>query len=311
MIQRFALAAILLVAGCASTNSETILNPDPPTGMETIELPGAQEISGENISILPPDEPESAGKLVCGDQITIQVYDQPSLSMELRIPQSGKISYPVIGELQIAGKTIGEIEADLKKRLEAQILNNAQVTVLVKSYIKRSVFVLGSIKKPGSFEIPFGKNLSMLQAISMAGGFSTDADKESILLLREYSGKRQVFQISYSEIIGKTGSEKTVNLSDGDVLIIKEQGKVYVLGRVNAPGGFSLLADKKMTLTKVISLAKGFDALAAQGRTTVIRSLSDGTTRIFRIDVGQIFSGKLCDPIMLPGDMVYVPESFF
>jgi polysaccharide export outer membrane protein len=110
----------------------------------------------------------------------------------------------------------------------------------------------------------------------------------------------------------KKGSiKKDINLKEGDVLIVQERGKVYVLGKVKAPGGFDLPVGEKLTLTKVISLAKGFDSLAAQSRTTVIRKLPDGSTRIFRINFGDICSGSISDPVILPGDIVFVPESFF
>ena len=311
MVARLAVLCAALLAGCSALSSNTVVTPDTPEGMETIELPGGQEESSTPTSTLPPDEPEISNKLAPGDLIAIQVYDQPTLSLELRIPLSGEVSYPVIGRVRLAGRTIEEVEADVKSRLEEKILNCAQVTVLVKSYNERSLYVLGNVKKPGSYSIPFGKTLTLLQAVSKAGGFSEGADRDGILLMREAGGKRAAYRIAYSEIVKKGSIEKDVKLKDGDVLIVQERGKVYVLGNVNAPGGFAPPASGKLTLTKVISLAKGFNPLAAQSRTTVIRSLSDGTTRIFRINVGHIFSGALRDPVVQPGDIVFVPESFF
>ncbi len=311
MVLRIAVLCALLLGGCAAATENTVANPQTPTGMETIELPGAQEESSTPASSLPPEEPQLADRLAPGDFVAIQVYDQPNLSLELRIPMSGVVSYPVIGKVQLVGKTIEEVETDVKSRLEQKILNSAQVTLLVKSYNKRCAYVLGNVEKPGSFEIAFGKSLSLLQAISMAGGFSKDADKDSVLLMRDNGTKRVAYRIACSEIVKKGSLEKDIKLKDGDVLIVQERGKVYVLGKVNSPGGFTAPADEKMTLTKAITLARGFSSVASQSRTTVIRTLPDGTTRIFRINVGEIFNGKLRDPIVQPGDIVFVPESFF
>lgn len=308
---RIMILCMLGVAGCGSLSRTETLKPEAPVGMETIEVPGAEEESSTPISSVPPEAPKPASKLMPGDLIAIQVYDQPGLTMELRVPLSGELSYPVIGKVVLAGRTVEEIEAEVKSRLEKEILNSAQVTVLLKSVNKRSVYVLGSVKSPGAYEIPFGKSLSVLQAVSKAGGFGGDADKDNMLLVRSSKGKRRAYRIAYSDIVGKGNLERDAKLADGDVLIIQEQGRVYVLGRVNAPGGFTIPANEKMTLTKAISLAKGFDPLAAQGRTTVIRALPDGTTRIFRINVGQIFDGALRDPVIVPGDIVFIPESFF
>lgn len=304
-------AAFLLAAGCGALSDSTLVTPDPPAGMESIDIPGSTQESVTPAGALPPGRPEGISKLVPGDLVSIQVYGQPDLSLEMRIPFSGKVNYPVIGEVKLAGKKTGEVEADVKTRLEEKLLNCAQVTVLVKEYNTRSVYVLGSVNKPGSYEITFGRSLSLLQAVSKAGGYTDEADRDNMLLVREKDGKRTAYSIAYTDIVKKGGVEKDVQLQDGDILIVQERGKVYVLGKVSAPGGFTVPSSEKLTLTKALSLAKWFDPVAAPSKTTVIRTLPDGTTRIFRINVGSILSGQLSDPTILPGDIVFVPESIF
>jgi protein involved in polysaccharide export with SLBB domain len=213
--------------------------------------------------------------------------------------------------LKLGGKTALEVEKDVKARLEKNMLPDAQVTVIVKEYNKQSVFVLGNVEKPGSFDIQFGKSLTFLQAVSKAGGFSSNADRDSMLLIRETKGKREAYKIAYSDIVEEGKVENDIKLADGDILIIREQKKVYVLGRVNAPGGFSFPAEGKLTLSKVISLARGFHNLAASNRTSVIRSMPDGTTRIYRVNVDSIFKGDISDIELAPGDIVFVPETLF
>jgi polysaccharide export outer membrane protein len=278
--------------------------------METFDMPGSEEEAVLTASSLPPDEPELHDRLVPGDLIAIQVYEEPGLSLELIIPLGGEVSYPEIGNVQLVGRTIKEVETDIRARLEDK-LTSPQVTVLLKGRNKRSAYVLGSVRNPGSYEIPFGKSLTVLQALSEAGGFTESADRDCILLMRNEGDKQATYRIAYSELVKKTGQGKDVNLKDGDILAIPELAKVYVLGKVNAPGGFVVPAEEKFTLTKAISLAKGYSPVAAQNRTTIIRSLPDGTTRIFRINVNDIFSGSLRDPVILPGDVVFVPESVF
>lgn len=300
-----------LLAGCSALSSTEVVRPQALPGMETIDVPGAQEESITPASSLPPDKPGDSDRLAQGDLIAISVYDEPDLSMELHIPASGEVNFPKIGKVQLAGKKIEEIEAQIKSRLEEKMLHLAQVTVLVKEYNKRLAYVHGSVKRSGAYEISFGRSLTLLQAISLAGGFNQDADRENMLLVRENGGKRAAYRIAYSDIVKRGSLEKDINLKDGDILIIQESGKVYVLGNVNRPGGFVFNANEKPTLTKVISLAGGFNAIAAQRSTTIIRPLADGGTRIFRINVGAIFSGSLRDPVLQPGDIVYVPESIF
>jgi polysaccharide export outer membrane protein len=311
MTFRALIAAAFLAAGCSALSDTTVVRPDPPAGMETIDIPGSTEESVTESGTLPPGQPDRISKLVPGDLVTIQVYGQPDLSLETRIPVSGDVNYPVIGKVQLAGKLTGEVEADMKTRLEEKLLNCAQVTVLVKEYNTRCVYVLGSVSTPGSYDIAFGRSLSLLQAVSKAGGYKDDADRDNMLLVRETDGKRTAYRLAYTEIVKKGRVEKDVGLQDGDILIVQERGKVYVLGEVNAPGGFTVPSGEKFTLTKALSLAKWFSSLASPSRTTVVRTLADGTTRIFRINVGSILSGQLSDPTMLPGDIVFVPESMF
>jgi len=311
MVFRLVSVCVLLIAGCSALTWKKVMKPDSPPGMETVEVLGSQEEPVKSISELPPNDPETTDKLMAGDFVAIQVYKQPTLSMELSIPLSGEVNYPVIGTVQLAGRTIKQIEADVKSRLEEKKLINARVTVLVKSYNQRCAFVLGSIHKPGEYEIPFGKTLSLLQAVSKAGGFEENADRDKMLLMRDNAGKRAAYSIAYHEIVKKGGLDKDVLLKDGDILLVPERAKVYVLGKVKEPGGFNLSVNERMTLTKAISLAKGFDPIGSPSKTTVIRNLPDGTTHIFRINVYSIFDGTLRDPTILPGDTIFVPESIF
>ncbi len=301
----------LCMAGCSALTEKRVVTPVCPPGMETVEVLSSQKEGVLSISELPPSEPDTADRLVPGDFIAIQVYREVNLSIELNIPLSGEVNYPMVGTVQLAGKTVKEIEADVKSRLEEQLLTSAQVTVVIKSRNKRSAYILGSVEKPGEYEILFGKSLSLLQAVSKAGGFSKDADRDKMLLMRDNGGKRTAYTIAYSEIMKKGGLEKDVSLKDGDILVVPERARIYVLGKVNGPGGFVIPLGEEMTLTKAISLANGFDPIAAQNRTRVVRNLPDGTTQIFRVNVGSIFDGTLRDPVILPGDTIFVPESIF
>ena len=311
MVVFVAVFCAFFLCGCGAFKSEArTVTPLAPQGMQTVEQMAAQPDSPPPDLAL-PEEPQVDNKLVPGDRISIQVYDQPSLSMELYIPMSGQVSYPMIGSVQLAGRTVEEVEADLKSRLQQHVLRQADVTVLVKEYNKRMVHLLGMVKTPGAFEIQFGKRMTFLQALTLGGGFESDADKDNVLLVREAGGKRTAYRLAYRGLLKEDGLKKDVGLQDGDIIIVPERGKAYVLGKVNSPGSFSVPSDHKITLTKIISLAGGFAPLASQGRTTLIRTPSDGNTRIFQVNVTEIFNGTLADPVVLPNDVIFVPESFF
>ncbi|MAD47182.1 MAG: capsular biosynthesis protein [Oceanospirillaceae bacterium] len=123
-------------------------------------------------------------ELGAGDQISISVYDEPDLSIEkVRIGPSGSISYPLLGEIQVAGLSPEEFESNLVAGLKGPYLVNPSVTVSVVEY--RPFYVTGEVKKPGSYS--FHPGLTIDKAISVAGGFTERASKSSIHVIHDDS----------------------------------------------------------------------------------------------------------------------------
>lgn len=118
--------------------------------------------------------------LGAGDQIQILVYNEADLSMKLKIDESGNIIYPLIGKLQLAGKTPDQVAIDIRDRLKKGYINNPMVTVSMLEF--RSVYVSGEVKAPGSYEYQPG--LTLEKAIAVAGGFTDRADRSDIDIRR-------------------------------------------------------------------------------------------------------------------------------
>lgn len=120
-------------------------------------------------------------RLGAGDLITVQVYDEPEMSVETRISDRGTISYPFLGELSVKGLTALQLEDDITARLKGPYLVNPEVTVSILEY--RPLFVNGEVEKPGGF--PFSPGLTVRKAISLAGGFKERANRSRINVVRE------------------------------------------------------------------------------------------------------------------------------
>lgn len=114
--------------------------------------------------------------LGAGDQIQILVYNEADLSMKLKIDESGNIIYPLIGKLQLAGKTPDQVAIDIRDRLKNGYINNPMVTVSMLEF--RPMYVSGEVKTPGSYEYQPG--LTLEKAIAVAGGFTDRADRSDI-----------------------------------------------------------------------------------------------------------------------------------
>ncbi len=125
---------------------------------------------------------EQAYQVAPGDVLTIQVFGEPDLSFqELPINPNGNLSFPLIGEIAVAGLTTRQIEEEITRRLADGFLKKPIVTVSIKRF--RNIYIYGEVKRPGAY--PYEKGLTVEKAIAMAGGLTPRASKRSITLKRE------------------------------------------------------------------------------------------------------------------------------
>ncbi|MGH1441457.1 MAG: polysaccharide biosynthesis/export family protein [Cellvibrionaceae bacterium] len=145
--------------------------------------------------------------LGAGDVVKVQVFGQDSLSTEAALSDAGTISYPFLGELNVSGMTVGELEAMITKGLDGDYLLNPKVTVSMVSY--RSVYIEGEVVSPGSF--PFQPGLTVRKVISLASGFTDLASRRKIYVMSENDPEKK---------FKKVDLDATVN--PGDVITVKE-----------------------------------------------------------------------------------------
>jgi len=154
-------------------------------------------------------------RLGAGDLIEISVYDEPDLSLEVRIGLSGKISFPLLGDINVAGSSPKDIENHLLERLKGPYLIDPSVTVSIVEY--RPFYVTGEVEKPGSYA--FHPGLTVDKAVSVAGGFTERASKGKIYVIHDNSG-------ASSDEMRKKSKRSLVKLYDvvqpGDVITVEQ-----------------------------------------------------------------------------------------
>ncbi len=154
---------------------------------------------------------DSAGsnyRLGSGDVITIQVLGEEDLKREhIRLSDAATISYPILGEIQLAGKTVGELEQLIRDGLKGRYLVNPQVTVTIDQY--RNFFINGQVEKPGGY--PFIPGLTVRKAVSLAGGFRERAAKDKIYVIRENDPKQVARRVDLNAMV-----------QPGDILTVEE-----------------------------------------------------------------------------------------
>lgn len=141
-----------------------------------------------------------------GDMIDIIVHGEPDMSMKLKISKAGVVNFPYIGEITLAGKTPSEVEVDIENRLRGDYLLNPMVTVNLAEF--RKIYVSGEVEQPNGYE--YQPNLTVEQAIALAGGFTDRADRKDI----------NIRVSSNHELLKKV--ELTHLVQPGDTIIVEQ-----------------------------------------------------------------------------------------
>ncbi|MFZ3047589.1 MAG: polysaccharide biosynthesis/export family protein [Desulfatirhabdiaceae bacterium] len=152
-----------------------------------------------------------------GDILNISVWKEESLTREVVVLPDGKITFPLIGQVQAAGKTVN----DLKREITSKIIKYApkeEVTLEVKKVNSMIIYIIGRVKSPGRVEL--NANVNVLQALSIAGGLNEFARRNQIKIFRNESGKTKILKFSYDDVIDGDHVEQNVMLIRGDVVVV-------------------------------------------------------------------------------------------
>jgi polysaccharide export outer membrane protein len=218
------LLAVLLAAGCS--NKQTV-KPDAPPIKETpieeesvqptsISLPAASIKGAEGTAGVEPSLSGPQYKLGPEDQIRVSVWENAQLTLDLVVRPDGKISMPLIQDVTAEGQTAAELATQIQQKLTA-FIKEPQVSVIMLQINAPKFYVIGNVVRPGTY--PLRGETSVLQALSLAGGFTQFASLRSIKLIRNAGGKQEVRKINYYDVIDK-GGEGNYILKSGDTIVV-------------------------------------------------------------------------------------------
>lgn len=193
---RSTLLTVMLVAGCMNTNRH-------PNIAET-DIP----------LHLPPVEQFTFGP---GDSLRISVWRQEELSMDLTVAPDGFITYPLIGRVQVAGKTYDDLVNVLQASVD-EYYNDAKVAVNVTSVTNQKVMVIGQVASPQVLQIV--NEMSLLEALTRVGGINTDARTRNVLVIRGGMEKPVLFTVNVEAIFGQGDFSQMVYLQKGDIVYV-------------------------------------------------------------------------------------------
>ena len=152
------------------------------------------------------------------DVLAINVWKEPDISRSVPVRSDGKISLPLVGELQASGQTPLQLEQQIAKRLQSYI-SEPEVTVIVTDSKSQKVNILGMVPRPGAYLLT--SSTTVLDAIAMAGGFKDFAKQKSIYVLRQApDGTEKRIPFNYKDVIKGKNTDQNIRLQAGDTVVV-------------------------------------------------------------------------------------------
>ncbi|MHB1214966.1 MAG: polysaccharide export protein EpsE [Thiobacillus sp.] len=233
-----------------------------------------------------------------GDVLHITVYGQPDLATDARVGENGNISFPLIGDVKLAGVTPAQGEAEIAQRLrKGGFINEPFVSLNVVQYRGQKISVLGRVNRPGQFALEKISRVS--DALALASGIATDG-ADTITLVRTRDGKPEYRDIDMIALFTPGGEASNELVQDGDIINVPRQPMFYIYGEVQRPGSFRL--ERNMSVVQALSMGGGVTARGTQKGLKIMRRDASGEL--------QQLDASLADPVR-KDDVIYVKESLF
>jgi len=163
------------------------------------------------------DEGQPVYTVLPGDKLQISVWNEPELQREVLVAPDGGIAFPLVGEMNVIGKSIIEIRQDISKRLMVYI-SEPNVTVTISEVLGNKIYVLGQVNEPGQYVV--NPMVDVIQALSMAGGTTPFASLNNILILRRHGSQQTAIGFRYSDVTSGKNLDQNVILQSGDVVVV-------------------------------------------------------------------------------------------
>jgi polysaccharide export outer membrane protein len=257
------------------------------------------------------ERPTEDYRIGAKDLLEISVFGLNELNKTVRVSEGGKITLPLLGEVEVEGLTKTELEKKLSQLLEEKYLQSPQVTVFIKEYQSKRISVLGAVGKPGPYEL-IGRQ-TLLQLIAEAGGLTERAGDKIIVIRQLQDGSSTALKISIDNLIVEGDASLNIPLEANDIVNIPVDKEVfiYVFGQVKRSGALKVKKSNIPTLLQAIAQAGGFSERASKSKVLIKRIDKDGEEQKIKVNVKDIIKGKKKDIRLLENDVVYVPETIF
>lgn len=237
--------------------------------------------------------------LGAGDIVRISVYGQNDLSTVARINESNKISFPLVGDVEVGGQTASQAEAKISTALsKGGFVRSPQVSVIIEQYRSRQVSILGYVNKPAKYTIDTPSRL--IDIIALAGGITRDGSDVVKLVRVDAKGKSTNMDINLQSMFKTGDMSKNVDIKNADIIYVPQMERFYIYGQVNRPGVYRL--ESGMTVMQGLAVGGGVTMKGTERNIRITRHGSDGKLTELTADVSDA---------LRQDDVIYVKESLF
>ena len=279
-------------------------------------------------AVVQPVSPAASGDYRIGpsDLLAISVLQAPELKSSVRVSEQGQVSLPLLGMVPVAGLTAQELETQLESRLREKYIRDPDVTVEVTDVQSRAVSVVGSVRRPGTVQVP--GHTTLLELISLAGGLADDAGDTATVWRHAAAGAQPgsteavpspasagappapvPIVVSVKALLESKEPGVDIPIYPGDVVNVQAAALVYVVGAVKKPGAFSVRGNDRLTVLRALALGEGLLPIAAGGDAVVVRTAASGERTQIPVDLGDVLKGKHDDVVLQAQDVLFVPTS--
>jgi polysaccharide biosynthesis/export protein len=207
------LTLLVLVSIGAFAQSGSASQPPAPGAAAANKQAGEKKAEGARAA-----HSDSSYVIGANDVLLVNVWKEPDISHSVPVRSDGKISLPLVGELQAGGQTPPQLEQEITKRLQSYI-SEPEVTVIVTASNSQRVNIMGMVTKPGAYLLTSAT--TVLDAIAMAGGFKDFAKQKSIYVLRQApDGTQKRIPFNYKDVIKGKNPEENIRLQAGDTVVV-------------------------------------------------------------------------------------------
>ena len=232
-----------------------------------------------------------------GDVVSINVYDYPELLTETRVSDSGSITFPLIGEVSVSGKTPAEIEKVITGALSSGgFIKQAQVHVKVQEFVSQKVSVLGEVRSPGKFSTQEATRVT--EAIALAGGVNMETGGDKAYLTRKEDPTKKI-EIDLHALMHADASHD-LTVQGGDIIFVPKAAQFYIYGEVTKPGHYKI--ERNMSVQQAISVGGGLTTKGTERGMEVRRTQPNGEQVTIEVEPTDMLK---------PDDVLYIYESWF